>query len=120
MVFGEGPAGFPERGLCLAEHEGRVGGPIGPELVLKSAGTWVREALSSCFSFSNVAAFLAQDLFHEGNGAPSSLFRAFRLVNVKFFAHFQRTPWSCFLGKAQVIFLDCECLLRIWSKDELV
>ncbi|KAM7093098.1 uncharacterized protein WM277_025452 [Molossus nigricans] len=28
--------GFPERGLCLA----RGGGPVGPELVLKPAGTW--------------------------------------------------------------------------------
>lgn len=102
MVFGEGPARFPERGLCLAGHEGRVGGPVGPELDLKSAGTWVREALSSCFSFSNVAAFLAQDLFHEGNGAPSSLFRAFRLMNVKFFARFQGTPWSCVLRKARL------------------
>lgn len=86
----------------MAGHEGRVGGPVGPELDLKSAGTWVGEALSSCFSFSNVAAFLAQDLFHEGNGAPSSLFRAFRLMNVKFFARFQGTPWSCVLGKARL------------------
>ena len=29
---------FPERGLCLKGHGGRDGGPVGPELVLKSAG----------------------------------------------------------------------------------
>lgn len=30
-----------------------------------------------------LVAFLAQDPFHEGNGAPSPLFRAFGVVNVK-------------------------------------
>lgn len=83
-----------------AGHEGRVGGPVGPELVLKFPRTWVRgTSLSSCISFPNVSAFLAQDPFHKRNGTPSPLFRAFRLMNVKFFARFQLTPWSCVLGQ---------------------
>lgn len=31
--------GFPELGLCSEMHGDRDGGPVGPELVLKSPGT---------------------------------------------------------------------------------
>lgn len=97
MVFGEGPAGFPERGLCLAGHEGRVGGPEGPELVLKSAGAMGEGGFVVVFWFFQRRCFFSPKISsHEENGAPSSLFRAFRLVNVKFFARYQSTPWSCF------------------------
>lgn len=95
VVFGEGPVGLSRvRPVLGAGHENRIGGPVGPELVLKLPGTWVRGAsLSSCFSFSTVPAFLAQDLFHKRNGTPCPLFRAFRLMNVKFLPSF-----SSFLG----------------------
>lgn len=121
VVFGEGPVGLSRvRPVLGAGHENRIGGPVGPELVLKLPGTWVRGAsLSSCFSFPTVPAFLAQDLFHKRNGTPSPLFRAFRLMNVKFFALFQLIPWSC-LGERPGLSLLIEYLLRIWSKDTLV
>lgn len=70
---------------------------MGARLVRKSAGTWVRGALlSSCFSFASVAAFFAQDPFHEGKGAPSPLFRAFRMVNVKFLLAFHALRGTVF------------------------
>lgn len=62
-------------------------------------------SLSWCFSFTGVAAFLNQDLFHEGSGAPTPLFHAFRLVNVKFFARFTRTV-ELFWGKAGITLID--------------
>lgn len=100
VVFGEGPVGLCRTGLCLEGHGGRGGGPVGFELVLKSPGTLGdRGLLCGVSVFIEVASFLAGDPFHEGNGAPSPLFRAFRLMNAKFFAFFPRTPWSCVLGK---------------------
>lgn len=84
------------------------GDPAGPELVLKPAGTWVRGAsLPSCFSFLNVAAFVVAAIpSHEGNGAPSPLFRAFGLVNVKFCALFPSPRWRVVWEKARVILID--------------
>lgn len=85
---------------------------MGPGLVRKSAGTWVRGTPpSSCFSFASVAAFVAQDPFHEGNGAPSPLFRAFRLVNMHFLLAFHALPWSRVFRKGPCLFVAC--LLRI-------
>ena len=69
------------------------------------------------FGFTEVAAFLAGDPFHEGNGVPSPLFRAFRLMNVKFFAFFARTPWIC---ERPGLSLLTKCFLLIWSKNTVV
>lgn len=49
--------------------------------------------------FSTSLRFYPEIRFHGGNGAPSPLFGAFRLMNVKFFARFPRTPWSCVFGE---------------------
>lgn len=56
-------------------HGGKGGGPVGFELVLKFPGTLGDRDLSVVVrSFIEVAAFLAGDSFHEGNGAPSPCF----------------------------------------------
>lgn len=111
--------GSPERGLCLEGFGERDEGPVGPELLLLRGNMGEGASLWSGFSFPNVAAFLARDPFHEGNGVPSPLFRAIRLVNMKFFACLPRTPWSCVLGKRPGLSLLIECLLRIWFSDVL-
>lgn len=41
--------GFCESGLRFEGHGGRQEGPRGLELILKSAGIWVRVASLSCF-----------------------------------------------------------------------
>lgn len=83
--------GSPEQGLGLERGMvGRHGGDQwDPDLFgnpLERGGGGA--LLSSRFSFASVAAFFAQDPFHEGNGAPSPLFHACRLVNMKFLLAF--------------------------------